>query len=93
VINIAINEIGFNNAVEQTAKEMQWAFQFMTNDLVLAKSELSWKNWGQYITIIRTEQNILFNSIFEPNKVALTSWGKNHKNRVMFEMFIEKQLN
>lgn len=45
-INIDIDEIGFKTAVEQTAKHMQWSFQFVTNDVALIKSTQTWKSWG-----------------------------------------------
>lgn len=87
-INIDIDDTGFKTAVEQTAKQMKWSFQFVTNDLVLAKLPPNWKSWGHHITILRTPQSILFNSISEPNRITLVSWGKNQENLKIFESYI-----
>lgn len=89
-INIDIDERGFKDAVEQTAKHMGWSFQFVTTNLVLVKSPQNWKSWGHHITIIHTPKKILFNSISEPNRITLTSWGKNQENLKSFEHFAYK---
>lgn len=85
IIDIKVDEEGFKRAVKQTAEQMQWSFQFVTDDFVLAKAAPNWKSWGHHITILHTPQGILFNSISEPNRITLTSWGKNHENLKTFE--------
>lgn len=89
VINFSIDDITFQRAVEQTAKELQWDIQQITHDFVIAKSAFSWRSWGEQITILHDKDKILFNSICDPeNRPSVASWGMNKVNRKVFERFL-----
>lgn len=88
-IHISADKDSFAEAVEQTAKEMEWVIEKAINDIVIAKSGFSWRSWGEQITIIRCKDKILFNSICDPyNKPSVTSCGMNKVNRKVFERFL-----
>lgn len=88
-IHVAVDKDTFREAVEQTAKELEWAIEKATDDTIIAKSGFSWKSWGEQITIIRCRDKILFNSICDPdNRPSVSSFGMNKVNRRTFEQFL-----
>ena len=75
--------------MEQTAKELEWTIEKETNDIVVAKTGISWRSWGEQITIIWCKDKIFFNSICDPdNRPSLSSYGMNKLNRKIFEQFL-----
>lgn len=90
-INISVDKDAFKDAVEQTAKELEWTIDKATTDIVVAKSGFSWRSWGEQITIIWHSDKILFNSICDPdNRPSVASWGMNKVNRKTFEQFVRQ---
>ena len=90
-INISVDKDTFKETVEQTAKEMEWELENLTNDTVVAKSDSNWRSWGERITIIWCSDKILFNSIPDPdNRPSITSFGMNKVNRKTFEKFLQQ---
>jgi hypothetical protein len=90
-IDISVDKATFQKAVEQTAKELEWAITKKTNDTIVAKSGFSWRSWGEHITIIWSENKILFNSICDPdNRPSIASFGMNKVNRKTFEQFVRQ---
>jgi hypothetical protein len=90
-INFLVDKDNFKEAVEQTAKEMEWTIEKMTNDIVVAKSGFSWRSWGEQITIIWCKDKILFNSICDPDSIpSVTSLGMNRVNRRILEKFLRQ---
>jgi hypothetical protein len=90
-IKVSVDKETFKEAVEQTAKEMEWAIEKVTNEIVFAKSGFSWRSWGEQITIIWCKDKILFNSICDPNnRPSVASFGMNKVNRKTFEQFLRQ---
>src|SRR5579871_340098 len=89
-INVTIANNAFHQAVEKTAKELEWDIKQMTNEVVVAKSGFRWRSWGEQITILHDNDKILFNSICDPdNRPSVASFGMNKVNRVTFEKFLD----
>ena len=90
-INVSIEKGTFEEAVQQTAKELEWTIERATNDVTVAKSGFSWRSWGEQITIIWCKDKILFNSICDhDNKPSVSSFGMNRVNRRTFEQFLKQ---
>lgn len=71
----------FKLLVMEAGKEMKWNFINLTKDYAIAVTGFNWASWGERITIIRKRDEILFNSICDPdNRPSVTSWGQNRKN-------------
>ena len=91
IIKVAVDKDTFEKAVDETAKELEWQFEAVTYDTIVAKSGFSWRSWGEQITIIWSKDKILFNSICDPdNRPSVTSAGMNRVNRRLFEKFINQ---
>jgi len=90
-INVAVNKGAFREAVEQTARELEWKIEKASNETIIAKSGFSYRSWGEQITIIWCKDRILFNSICDPdNKPSVASLGMNRVNRRVFEQFLRQ---
>jgi hypothetical protein len=88
-INIEVNKSTFERTVEQTARELNWQFKKVASNTIIAKSEFSWRSWGEQITIIWAKDKILFNSICNPdNRPSVASFGMNKVNRRRFEQLL-----
>ena len=80
----------FKTIAEQAGEEMNWNFMNLTKDYVIAVTGLNWASWGERITIIRKENEILINSICDPdNRPSVSSWGQNRKNINAFKKRIK----
>lgn len=84
----------FKAIVVQAGQEMNWNFINLTKDYAIAITGFSWVSWGERITIIRKENEILINSICDPdNRPSVSSWGQNRKNINTFKKSIKPVLN
>lgn len=91
IINLSVDKNTFENAVEETAKELEWHFVEKTYDIIIAKSGFSWRSWGEQITIIWSKDKILFNSICDPdNRPSVASFRMNKVNRKTFERVLNQ---
>ena len=71
----------FKYFVVQTGQKMNWNFINLTKDYAVAISRFNWASWGERITIIRKDNELLINSICDPdNRHSVSSWGRNKKN-------------
>lgn len=57
----------FKSILKQAGEEMNWSFINLTKDYAIAITGFNWLSWGERITIIRTENEILINSICDPD--------------------------
>lgn len=90
-INYYVDENTFRKAVEDTAKELEWNVQEMTDNWVIAISGFSWKSWGERITIVRSNDKVLFNSMCDPENISsVASYGMNKLNRKVFIDYLKK---
>jgi hypothetical protein len=88
-INVASDADTFIEAAKATAKQLDWKIIKKTQNLIVARSGSSWRSWGELITIIRTKDQILFNSICDPDNItSVASWGMNKRNLEAFEQNI-----
>ncbi len=76
----------FTESARKTAEELKWTVDEINENYMRAHrkfsfSDASW-SWGEMITIIRTDNEILINSICDPNGLfaSVTSYGANKKN-------------
>lgn len=72
----------FLEAVERTAKTLEWHVISVNEEWVQAKRNGFWSgSWGELITIQRDENRLRINSICDPDRRAsITSYGWNKKN-------------
>jgi len=90
-INCIIDSISFHKSIEETAIQLAWTIEKKANNYIVARSGFSWNSWGELIIIIKDSDRILFNSICDPdNMISIASWGKNKKNRLIFQENLEK---
>lgn len=89
-LNKHITPQEFKIIAEQAGKEMNWNFMNLTKDYAVAVSSFNGASWGERITIIRKENEILINSICNPdNRPSVSSWGQNRKNINAFKKRIK----
>ena len=80
-INLIASDKSFNEAIRKTAQQLEWKIIKETSNFLIAKSHHNLGSWGEHITIIKQENNILINSICDPEeRPAISSWGGNNKN-------------
>ena len=75
----------FKNAIDLTAKELNWTIIKRNDNYLFAHSWNSFWNWGEQIIIIRNNNNILINSMCKLSKPSYSSMGGNQKNIESFE--------
>ena len=89
-LNIHLTQKEFKTFTRQVGNEMNWNFVYLTEDYAIALTNLKWSSWGERITIIRKENEILINSICDPDKrPSVLSWGQNRNNINAFEKKIK----
>ena len=69
--------------VENIGAELKWIPYIIEDNLIIAKTNPSfWSgSWGEQITIIIDKNNVMINSICDPDKnSSLISMGRNKKN-------------
>jgi len=82
---ICCTEKQFKQALFDTAKELSWIILTNSRNYCFAfHATRTYLNWGESITVIKTEKGILINSICDPTKTALFSFGWNRRNRNTF---------
>ena len=86
-IDKKVTEADFIRIIQITGKERNWKILSLKNDYSVAKRGFDWSgSWGERITIIRKDNEILINSICDPDKrSSVSSWGQNRKNIKAFE--------
>ena len=80
----------FKEAVTKAGEEMKWNITNLTKDYAIAITGFNWASWGERITIVRKPNEILINSICDPdNRPSVSSWGQNRKNIETFKKYIK----
>jgi hypothetical protein len=72
-----------NSTIENVAKELNWTFKKVDEKIVIAQTNpgLLSGSWGEQITILFNKNQILVNSICDPDKKSsVVSAGRNKKN-------------
>jgi len=81
-VTIDYTDEEFKEAVERTAKELEWTIEKNKKTYLRANRPWNWTgSWGEMITIIRLKDGLLTNSICDPDKwSSVASFGWNRRN-------------
>jgi hypothetical protein len=80
-VNLDKNDI--SNALTKTAKELDWYFVNGGENFAIAKRKggFTTGSWGEQITVLFDNNEILINSICDPDKwSSIASFGRNKQN-------------
>jgi hypothetical protein len=75
--------------VESFVNELGWTTTLSTKEYLQARAKLSWTSWGEVITIIYLDNQILFNS--RPDSQPFTSDRDDVNFRKLFELVTERE--
>ncbi len=94
-VNLTITEEQFQEAVERTAKELEWRID--KNNKAFFRAFRPW-NWtgigGEMVSIIKGKDHLLVNSICNPDSMSsVASYGWNRKNVKTFLKNLTDVLN
>jgi len=95
-IKVNHSEEQFKEVVERTAKQLEWRIEKSEGDFVRARRGGDYwdGDTGEMITIIRTDHNILINSICDPdNRPSFTWFASNGKNVKVFLQNLKAVIN
>ena len=80
-----IDSKAFTHVIQSFAEGKNWRILNLSGSYAIIITDLSWRSWGERVTIVREESQILFNSVCDQdNFPSLTSGGRNRKNFVTF---------
>lgn len=89
-LKVTLTSEEFIFITKQAGGEMNWRLENLTKDYAVAITGFNWGSWGERVTIIRKENEILINSICDPdNRPSVSSWGQNRKNIKAFKKRIK----
>ncbi len=83
IINTSLGREELLNLINQVSEELKWVPSYYKKDIFIAKTEPGFFSggWGERITILFDKQNIMINSICDPDKRhSVTSMGRNSEN-------------
>ncbi|WP_136668314.1 hypothetical protein [Flavobacterium sp. H122] len=69
--------------IEKVAKELEWTSYVVNKKMIIAKTHPNFfsGSWGEQITILFDKNQVLVNSICDPDKrSSVVSMGRNTKN-------------
>jgi len=81
-VNVEYTNEEFQEAIERTQKQFNWTIELNNKKVFRAYRPWDWTaSWGEMITIIKGKNQILINSICDPNiQSSVVSFGWNKKN-------------
>jgi hypothetical protein len=81
-VRIEYSDQEFKEAIDRTAKEYEWQIELNNRNVFKAYRPWNWSgSWGEMITIIKDKDQLLMNSICDPNKLSsVASFGWNRRN-------------
>lgn len=83
----------FKEAFEKTATELEWSVEQQDRGFIRAHRSWNWTtSWGELITIVREKDQVLINSICDPNAIfiSVVSGGWNKRNVKTFIKNLEE---
>jgi len=94
-IDAVLTEYEFKEIAKKAGLKMNWKLERLTGNSAIAFTGLNWGgSWGERITIIRDRDEILINSIHDPDKlISFALWGQNRKNIKAFKLILENTHN
>jgi hypothetical protein len=80
-VNVKLSPEKFKEVVSNAATKRDWSIDKLTQNQAVATTGLNGGSWGERITILRTNDYVLINSICDPDSItSVASWGANRKN-------------
>ncbi len=80
-IKTKISREEFGKIIEKISYKYGWQISTNTSKVIIAKTPFSGKSWGEQVTIIFVGNNILVNSICDPDqRSSVVSVGRNAQN-------------
>ncbi len=80
-VNCKITNEAFKNNCEHLVNEMGWIIESIGENYYVCTTEFKWNNWGTLVTIIHTDDKVLFTSICDLyNRPSTVSFGQNKRN-------------
>lgn len=80
-IKTNISREEFGKIIEKISNKYGWQISINTSKEIIAKTPFSGKSWGEQVTIIFDGNNLLVNSICDPDKrTSVVSYGRNAQN-------------
>jgi hypothetical protein len=94
-VNVIFTEEQFREAVERTAKDLEWRIDKNNKTFFRAYRPWNWTgSWGEMVTIIKDKDHLLINSICNPDSMSsVASYGWNRKNIKTFLKNLDDVLN
>ncbi|MGI8882621.1 MAG: hypothetical protein ACR2IA_00040, partial [Pyrinomonadaceae bacterium] len=81
LIKANISRKTFDEIIEKIINKYGWQISINTSKEIIAKTPFSGKSWGERVTIIFDGNNILVNSICDPDeRTSVVSMGRNEQN-------------
>lgn len=86
-IKTNISRKEFDEIIQKISDKYGWEISVNTSKEIIAKTPFSGRSWGEQVTIIFDENNLLINSICDPEKrTSVVSYGRNDQNiRLIFK--------
>ena len=81
-VTVNYSDQEFREAIERTVKEYEWQIELNNQNIFRAYRPWNWTgSWGEMITIVKDNDQLLLNSICDPNKMSsIASFGWNKRN-------------
>jgi len=84
----------FDKIIEKISNKYGWQISKNTSKVIIAKTPFSGGSWGEQVTIIFDGNNLLLNSICDPDKrTSVVSFGRNNQNVRLIVKRINKYSN
>lgn len=78
---IELSKDDFHTIGSKLINDMNWILEAKGDNFLVCTTPFKWYNWGTLITIVHTEDGVMFNSICDLyNRPATLSFGQNSKN-------------
>ena len=86
VLNVQLDASNFQDITLGVAKQLEWKIIEHSDHHLVAKNKWSWRSFGERITIIREGEQLLFNSVGDPDNLYTIPYaGLNRRFQIMFE--------
>ena len=80
-MSIELSNDEFHKIGAKLINDMNWILEAKGDNFLVCTTPFKWYNWGTLITIVHTEDTVMFNSICDLyNRPATLSFGQNSKN-------------
>lgn len=85
-----ISKEEFKNNCESLVNEMGWIIESIGENYYVCTTEFKWTNWGTLVTIIHTDNSVLYTSICDLyNRPSTYSFGQNKRNKTAIQTRFE----